>query len=152
MDTETITRREFITATGKCAITAAVTVPIMKNTGLSKKNKQLPGRNIMLDLKAPGSFKLKKIGGALKIPDPLDTERPIIVTRISENVYAAFSSRCTHLGCEVPLPVNGVITCECHNSKFDISGKLIRGPAKKDLNALRVTHENTVLVIRDGKK
>lgn len=42
-----------------------------------------------------------------------------------------------HLGCRVNDESNG-FTCPCHGSQFDATGKLTRGPAKKDLRKLRL--------------
>jgi Rieske Fe-S protein len=92
---------------------------------------------------------LLKVGGAQKFANPLDKKKPIIVTKISESAYAAFSSRCTHLGCEVSLPENDIIVCKCHKSKFDMRGKVTNGPAKKDLKAFSATLEGTILTIRE---
>ncbi|MEL6711910.1 MAG: ubiquinol-cytochrome c reductase iron-sulfur subunit [Pseudomonadota bacterium] len=43
---------------------------------------------------------------------------------------------CTHLGC-VPVHDKGVISggwlCPCHNSEYDTSGRVISGPAKRNL-------------------
>lgn len=53
---------------------------------------------------------------------------PILVTRTTKGAYSAVSSRCTHEGCPVNPPVNGVITCPCHGSQYALDGKVLRGP------------------------
>ena len=46
----------------------------------------------------------------------------------------AISRTCTHLGCRVNfLEDKQLIECACHQSRFSPKGKLINGPAKKDL-------------------
>ncbi len=46
----------------------------------------------------------------------------------------AVSRTCTHLGCRVNfLEDKRIIECPCHQSRFTPEGKLIRGPAKKNL-------------------
>jgi len=51
--------------------------------------------------------------------------------------FSAFSLVCTHLGCTVESTPQG-FSCPCHGSRFDPSGKVIRGPAGKPLAALRL--------------
>ena len=51
----------------------------------------------------------------------------------------AISRTCTHLGCRVNfLEDKQIIECPCHQSRFTPEGKLISGPAKKDLPAFTV--------------
>jgi Rieske Fe-S protein len=45
--------------------------------------------------------------------------------------------KCTHLGCTVEKPGDS-FECPCHGSRFDENGKLMRGPATRDLPALQV--------------
>jgi len=49
----------------------------------------------------------------------------------------------------VGLPENGVITCHCHKSKFDNTGKVLHGPAKKNLMAFSAVLEGTTITIKD---
>jgi len=56
----------------------------------------------------------------------------------SENY--ALSARCTHLGCSLNYdPVSQKFRCPCHGSVFDVSGKWLSGPAKKDLYRVPMT-------------
>jgi len=42
--------------------------------------------------------------------------------------------RCTHIGCALKFNnVENVYECPCHGSRFDVNGKLLDGPAVKDL-------------------
>jgi cytochrome b6-f complex iron-sulfur subunit len=50
--------------------------------------------------------------------------------------FSAISLVCTHLGCSVESQAEG-FACPCHGSRFDLQGKVTRGPAQKPLNALR---------------
>ena len=62
----------------------------------------------------------------------------------NEDKIFAFPNRCTHLGCPLNF-VEDKFVCKCHGSRFDIRGKKIMGPAKRDLPRLHVFLTN------DGK-
>lgn len=47
-----------------------------------------------------------------------------------------FSSKCTHLGCRINKSENGELVCPCHGSRYNISGKPVKGPAVKNLTAI----------------
>ncbi|GGL24662.1 Rieske (2Fe-2S) protein [Phycicoccus endophyticus] len=68
-----------------------------------------------------------------------------VVTQPTDGDYKAFSSVCTHSGCQVDSVENGVIECPCHGSQFDIStGEVRQGPATDPLP------EKSVSVDGDG--
>ena len=148
MSSNPLDRREFIVKAGQCAILAGLMKPIAGSAATAINGaKPIPMEPVSLDLEKPEYQILKQIGGAMKIPDPRDKKKPIIVVRTSETEAAAFSSRCTHWGCEVSLPVDNVIKCHCHGSLFDAAGKVTHGPAKKNLVALKSTLEGSILTI-----
>jgi Rieske Fe-S protein len=145
-----ISRRTFLRTAGKDALTVALAAPFIgSNLMASSKSVPVPMEPIMLDVTKPEYEILGKAGGALKIPNPHDKKKPIIVSRISDTAVAAFSSKCTHWGCEVPIPNDNVIKCECHGSVFDGSGKVIKGPAHKNLPQFTATLEGSIITIKD---
>jgi Rieske Fe-S protein len=143
-----VTRRAFLSSVGQGACVAAIISPIAGVTAFAGKKSMTP---VTIDLTKPDYEALTRTGGALKIPNPLDKKRPIIVTRVSETEITAYSSKCTHLGCEVPLPVDGVITCPCHKAQFDFAGMVTRGPAKKPLPRFEAVLEGTTITISGPK-
>jgi cytochrome b6-f complex iron-sulfur subunit len=60
---------------------------------------------------------------------------PALLVHSAEG-FSAISLVCTHLGCTVEGSMEG-FACPCHGSKFDLEGKVVRGPAAKPLNTLR---------------
>ncbi len=56
----------------------------------------------------------------------------VICIKSGEDV-TVFSSKCTHLGCQINKAQDGVLICPCHGSKFDLQGKALKGPANKKL-------------------
>ncbi|MGW2015326.1 Rieske (2Fe-2S) protein [Streptomyces sp. NPDC001927] len=58
----------------------------------------------------------------------------VVITQPKAGEFKAFSSKCTHQGCAVSGVADGVITCPCHQSKFDASdGSVKGGPATAPL-------------------
>jgi Rieske Fe-S protein len=69
----------------------------------------------------------------------------IVVTQPTAGRFKAFSTTCTHQGCEVTSVANGSIMCPCHGSYFSVTdGAPTQGPAKKPLP------ERTVAVSGDA--
>ncbi|WP_026239515.1 Rieske (2Fe-2S) protein [Parafrankia discariae] len=67
-----------------------------------------------------------------------------VLTRDGGDGIKAFTSVCTHQGCNVSSVEGGQIICPCHGSKFDArTGARVAGPAKQPLAPIPVT-------VRDG--
>lgn len=146
-------RREFIAQVGKSATALALAAPVLGSGVMAmSKSVPVPMEPITLDVAKDEYKALAKTDGALKIPNPRDAKKPIIVVRTSETTVAAFSSKCTHWGCELPLPVNGIITCPCHGAMYNTNGKVTHGPAKKDLQPFSATLEGSIVTIKEINK
>jgi cytochrome b6-f complex iron-sulfur subunit len=63
---------------------------------------------------------------------------PVILVNSGGGV-SAYSAVCTHLGCLVKW-VSGekIFYCPCHAGKFDLSGKVIAGPAPEPLHKIDI--------------
>jgi len=83
------------------------------------------------------------VGGAVAVAGP--DGKAIIITQASAGTVTAVSALCTHAGCKV-LIQNGKLDCPCHGSVFDLSGKVLKGPAVAPLPAVAVKVSGTDIV------
>lgn len=80
-------------------------------------------------------------GGALVFRD----ER-VVILRDNSGFYA-LSLVCTHLGCTVTVSEEA-LSCPCHGSRFDRLGRVLKGPADRSLERMKVeSHGDRVEVI-----
>jgi len=64
----------------------------------------------------------------------------VVLTQPTEGQFKAFSAICTHQGCPVAAIKGKDINCTCHGSVFSIvDGSVVKGPADKPLEELKVT-------------
>lgn len=64
--------------------------------------------------------------------------------------YTAMDAICTHLGCTVRLqPSGNEYRCPCHGSRFDLTGKVLQGPAARTLPFLRLYWGTTGQLVVD---
>jgi cytochrome b6-f complex iron-sulfur subunit len=67
----------------------------------------------------------------------------------TEQGFFAESAICTHLGCITKWnPIDGLIECPCHGSRFKRDGEVVRGPAPRPLPhmAIHLMPDGTLLV------
>ena len=65
--------------------------------------------------------------------------QPVILIRVSETDFRAFSAVCTHLDCIVTYRKDRqLIWCYCHNGVYDLTGKNIAGPPPRPLTPYQV--------------
>jgi cytochrome b6-f complex iron-sulfur subunit len=63
----------------------------------------------------------------------------VIVVRLSETDFRAFSAVCTHLACIVEYSRSRQqIVCNCHNAQFNLQGQVVGGPPPKPLTSFGV--------------
>ena len=72
-------------------------------------------------------------GATLVMTTPGLDGAPILVVRDGTSRFHALSMQCTHEGCPVRPPSQGIITCPCHGSQYDLEGRVRRGPAQLPL-------------------
>jgi Rieske Fe-S protein len=83
------------------------------------------------------------VGGGKVFPDA-----KLVITQPTAGTIKAFSSICTHQGCNVTEVSGGTINCACHGSKFAVAdGSPTAGPAKKPLPEKPVAVQGTSVVL-----
>lgn len=78
--------------------------------------------------------KLKEVGGSvlLKVKG-----QPVLFVRESEEVIRGVDPTCTHRQCTVEYNKSQkIFICPCHGSRYDLEGKVLKGPAEKPLTNL----------------
>lgn len=97
-----------------------------------KKSTAEPASSPSGSTSAPGAALTKKadvpVGSGVIVDD-------VVVTQPTAGVFEAFSTVCPHAGCNVSAVTDGLITCPCHGSKFNLDGTVSHGPAKSPLES-----------------
>ena len=66
----------------------------------------------------------------------------VIVIRKSSTKFVAINIVCTHKKCDVDYDGKG-FECPCHGSTFNGNGKVLEGPATKNLKSYKVTYNSS---------
>lgn len=148
MATETLTRRQFMVRGATTAVVAsAAGSMLLSSAGSAVARKAAAPQTITLDTTQATYAALANVNGSAKVAVS-GQKRPVIVVRTSATDAVAFSSKCTHFGCEVDLPdASGVVGCPCHGSKFSATGKVTGGPAHSDLKQFKATVSGAVITV-----
>ena len=65
--------------------------------------------------------------------------KKVAVYKDKNGVIKMMSATCTHKGCTVMWNDDEKSwDCPCHGSKYDPNGKVVRGPAEKDLESVEI--------------
>ncbi|MFW6090748.1 MAG: Rieske (2Fe-2S) protein [Actinomycetota bacterium] len=82
------------------------------------------------------------VGGGVILAD-----QEIVITQPSEGEFRAFSSQCTHQGCQVSDVSDGLIRCPCHGSRYFVEdGTVENGPAPEPLPEIEVSEQDGQIV------
>ena len=119
-------RRQFLQGAG--ALGGALVLGLL--TDAKAQDQTAPAVAPQLVLTLADNPELGKAGG-WKIVD-LGAQR-VIVANTTEGVVAC-SAICPHKGCEVEYrDADKQFVCPCHKSRFDLTGKVLQGPARTGL-------------------
>lgn len=86
--------------------------------------------------------------GDVPVGSGVVVDETYVVTQPQEGQFFAFSSVCTHQGCQVRTVTEDKITCPCHSSQFSTTtGEVLAGPATDPLPAYQVAESGGTLTI-----
>jgi Rieske Fe-S protein len=133
-----VTRREFTKFLGLTSL--AFFIGTLASAG-RKLAKQLRGQRE--EAVAIAGMEEVPVGGYKLFRYPSQND-PCILLRLSEQQFAAFDQRCTHLSCPVLFEAQKKqLFCPCHDGFFSAEdGRVLAGPPKRALTRLSVTTQN----------
>lgn len=92
---------------------------------------EVDGNTVRVDLAHPNNLSLATAGGARVIAAGT---KKVMIARTTATEFATMSAVCTHAGCTVKFALAASqMQCPCHQSKFDLTGAVVSGPATRDL-------------------
>jgi cytochrome b6-f complex iron-sulfur subunit len=100
-------------------------------TPSAAQRRQVVARALRVDVPAEGALVFRQ-------------ER-VALMREGDTIYA-LGLVCTHLGCTVTVTSSG-LTCPCHGSRFDRHGRVLKGPADRTLNRLKVEEHDGIIEV-----
>ncbi len=113
---------------------------ILLRSKFQSKDAALP----VVPLAKPGEI---PVGGVKLFQYPQAGEQCILV-RTAENVYAAYSHKCTHLSCSLFYSRESRdLVCPCHEGHFSIlDGSVLQGPPTRPLPAVTLERRGEELL------
>jgi Rieske Fe-S protein len=132
------TRRTLLTSTG-----AAAAGSLVGAQGSPAACSAEPAADPVVPVAAP-----VVLGPAIDIPvggGKVYSTALVVVTQPVAGDFRAFTSICTHWGCQVTEVENDQIICRCHGSRFSATdGSVVLGPAPMPLGPMTVS-------VKDGQ-
>ncbi|MDR9410417.1 MAG: ubiquinol-cytochrome c reductase iron-sulfur subunit [Balneolaceae bacterium] len=71
-----------------------------------------------------------------------------LIVNIDGSTFRAFTSICTHQGCSNDWSFSeNLFICNCHDSRFNTNGEVVRGPASRDLDEFNLSIDGDIITI-----
>ncbi|MCB0280709.1 MAG: Rieske 2Fe-2S domain-containing protein [Calditrichaeota bacterium] len=145
-------RLEFIKLCGKTAGKIAFGSFVLSGIQSCDNEMEATNPNLIVDISRPENSALQDVGSTLALDtNKIDQLYGILLYRFDVNTIKAYSRRCTHANCVInPFSEfeTDISNCDCHGSKFNLSGNPVAGPAQTPLDQYQATLSgNTVTII-----
>lgn len=135
-------RRAFIKKCGLSAIAAAGVISGCK----SENSRTVPATSVTYENNEMLISKDEFVTQSFVQVDHPSLSQPIGVFKIGDEDYAASLMSCTHQKCTT-VAVDLAYVCPCHGAKFSNTGKVLKGPAEKDLTTYPTRTEGGFIFI-----
>ncbi|MCI0406928.1 MAG: Rieske (2Fe-2S) protein [candidate division Zixibacteria bacterium] len=147
-----MTRKEFLQNAASVLTTASI-LPVsalLEGCAVNSQTLRVTAKENRIRLALAELPKLSEPGGFIKVY-PFGFAHPIVVFENSSGELFAISTTCTHAGCEV-RKTKSKFECPCHGSQYDLTGKVMRGPAPANLTRFPVKKEGEFLeiILKEG--
>lgn len=153
MKSDTPTRREFCTQAcgiaGLAALGSALQACGAAGPGSPNSVPALPtvtaapGSGVVT-LTVDSTSPLAAVGNAALVRG---SNAVFLVARTGPDTFSALTSICTHEACTITGFDSETFVCPCHGSRFDLSGRVLNGPAVTGLRAYPTRFSGDVLTI-----
>lgn len=128
-------RRDFLKTSAKTLIIGGIVVTGFNFEKLFANVEEIEGTGAAKVINISDFPDLGNTGGYAMITDK------VIVFRTGGSSFRALNTTCTHKKCATAF--NGTeFQCECHGSRFDKTGKVLEGPATKNLKSYKTTFDS----------
>ena len=132
------TRRRVMKTAGVAGTVAVIGGSVAATSGCSPEEEEAAK---MQDANLPASD--VPVGSGTVIEDTY------VITQPKDGEFFAFSSVCTHQGCQVTRITEEAIICPCHSSNFSVTtGEVISGPAEEPLPKYEVSESGGTLTVK----
>jgi cytochrome b6-f complex iron-sulfur subunit len=109
---------------------------------------QRNGSAITVNISMTENRALTTVGETLVLGGNDVDKKGILLYRESTTTVKAYSRECTHQQCTVGPFINGVSSCPCHGSRFDLTGEKISGPASRALDQYTTSVDGNIITIK----
>lgn len=136
-------RRKFIKTCCYSAIGIPVLSSMMQSCGAIHYANSLTDKTKLVIAKSE-FLKVKKGKTSIRpfvLVQPKQSEFPICLYNLKDDNYIASLMECTHRGCELNVG-GGIYSCPCHGSEFSVEGKVLEGPAERDLKTYKTQSDD----------
>ncbi|MBI2391692.1 MAG: Rieske (2Fe-2S) protein [Deltaproteobacteria bacterium] len=78
-------------------------------------------------------------------------DKPVLVIRLDDGQFRAFSAICTHLQCVVAYSAqHRQIECPCHKGVYSLEGANVSGPPPRPLQSVGVEVVNGIVTLTEA--